>query len=192
MILATSNFLVPNGTIVVEVIAFLIVVAFVAKVVLPPLNQMAEKRQAEIAESLGAAEAARAEADRARGERERTVEEARAEARQIVAQANRTAEQVVADARARAEEERSRLVASAGEELALARRRAVEEVSAEVAALVLAVARQVVGREVDAAAHRDLIDEAVEVLRSGDAMSRRPAAGVPAAGAPSASSASQE
>ena len=42
----------------------------------------------------------------------------------------------------------------------------MEEVSARVGGLVLSVARQVIGREIDSEAHRELIDEAVAALRS--------------------------
>jgi F0F1-type ATP synthase membrane subunit b/b' len=42
----------------------------------------------------------------------------------------------------------------------------VDEVSAQVGGLVLSVARQVIGREIDAEAHRGLIDEAVAALRA--------------------------
>ena len=51
-------------------------------------------------------------------------------------------------------------------DIALARQRAVDEVSAQLGALVMSVARQVIGREIDAASHRALIDEAVAALRS--------------------------
>ncbi len=72
----------------------------------------------------------------------------------------------MSEAEDRAQRENERLVVSAQSEIALARQRAVEEVSAQVGTLVLSVARQVIGREIDPAAHRDLIEEAVTVLRS--------------------------
>jgi F-type H+-transporting ATPase subunit b len=127
---------------------------------------MLEQRQDEIRSSLEAAEKARTEAEVTRAERDAIIEEARQQAREIVAQANRTAQRVAAEAEERGQREHDRLVSSAESEITLARQRAVEDVSAQVATLVLAVARQVIGREIDPAAHRDLIDEAVEVLRS--------------------------
>jgi F-type H+-transporting ATPase subunit b len=167
MPIASSNFLVPNGTLIVEVIAFLIVLAFIGKAVLPRVNKMLEERQEEIRASLEAAERARAEADETRAQRQSILDEARAQAREIVSQANRTAERVRLEGEDRGRQEYERMVASATAEITLARQRAVDEVSAQVAGLVLAAARQVVGREIDAAAHRDLIEEAIEALRSG-------------------------
>jgi F-type H+-transporting ATPase subunit b len=165
-IASNSNFLVPNGTLIVEIIAFLIVLAVVGRYVLPFVNKYLTERQEEIRTSLEAAEAARAEADETRSQRQGILEEARGQAREIVAQANRTSERLRSEGEERGRQEYERMLASANSEISLARQRAVDEVSAQVAGLVLAAARQVVGREIDAAAHRDLINEAIEALRS--------------------------
>jgi F-type H+-transporting ATPase subunit b len=169
--IASSNFLIPNATLIVEIVAFLIVLGVIAKYVLPVLNKALEERQEQIRAALEAAERARAEAEETRAERQGIIDEARQQAREILAQANRTAQRVSAEAEERGQREYERLVAAAQSEITLARQRAVEEVSAQVATLVLSVARQVIGREIDPAAHRDLIDEAVTVLRSSAASS---------------------
>ena len=161
-----SVFLFPNATFIVEFVVFLAILGAVAKYILPPLNRAMEKRQAEIKESLEAAERARSEADATRAQRGEILEEARAQARQIVTQANASAERVRTEGIERGQQEYERLLASAEAEIALARQRAVDEVSATVGALVLSVARQVIGREIDAEAHRGLIDEAVAALRA--------------------------
>ena len=172
-----GNFLVPDGTFIAELIAFLIIVGIFAKWILPPLNRAMEKRQAEIKESLEAAERARSEADETRAQRQGILDEARAQARQIVAQANASAERSRAEGVERGQQEYERLLASAEAEIALARQRAVDEVSATVGSLVLSVARQVIGREIDAEAHRGLIDEAVAALRSSAGIAASPSQG---------------
>ncbi len=161
-----SNFLVPDGTFIAEIIAFLIILGIIAKYVLPPLNKAMQARQEEIRTSLAAADAARAEADETRAQRQAILEEARTKAREIVAQANTTAERSVAQAEERGQQEYDRLLRAAEMEIGLAKQRAVDEVSAQLGALALSVARQVIGREIDASSHRDLIDEAVAALRS--------------------------
>ena len=161
-----SNFLVPNGTLIVEVIAFLIVLFVIGRYVLPPLNRALEQRQEEIRSSMEVAEAARAEAEANEARRQAILDEARQRAREIVRQANKVAETTAAQARERGQEEYDRMVRGAETDIALARRRTVDEVSAQLGALVVSVARQVIGREIDAEAHRDLIDEAVAALRS--------------------------
>jgi F-type H+-transporting ATPase subunit b len=163
--IASSNFLVPNATLIVEVVAFLIVFGFLGRYVLPLLNNYLESRQEEIRNSLEAAEAARAEAAEAGVRNQAAMDEARRQARELLAQANKSAERIVAHAEDRGREEYERIVGRADAEIAVARQRAVEQVSAQVAELVLSVAREVVGREIDAATHRSLIDEAVAALR---------------------------
>ena len=83
-----------------------------------------------------------------------------------MAQANRTAEQVRSEAAGRGQVEYDRILANAENEVALARRRAVEEASGRIGELVLDVVERIIGREVDAATHRDLIDEAVAALNA--------------------------
>ena len=169
MPIATSNFLVPNGTLIVEIVAFLLVLALVWKVAIPPLNKMLSERQELIRSSLEAADRARSEADETQLEKHGILEEARVKARELVAQANRVADEVRSESQDRGQQEYERLVASADAEIATARQRAIDEVSTQVGVLVLDIARQVIGREVDAERHRDLIDEAVAALAaSGD------------------------
>jgi len=166
MPIASSNFLIPNGTLIVEIVAFLLVLAFIARVVLPPLNKALEERQEQIRTALEGAEAARVEADETRAQRQTILDEARQQARDIVSQANKTAETVAAQAEERGQLEYDRLVRAAETDIALARRRAVDEMSAQLGTLVMSVARQVIGREIDAEGHRALIEEAVAALKS--------------------------
>jgi F-type H+-transporting ATPase subunit b len=163
---SNSNFLVPDGTFIAEFIAFLVIVGIIAKYVLPPLNKAMAARQEQIRASLEAADVARAEADETRAQRQVILEEARQRAREIVAQANTSAERVTSQAEERGQQEYDRLLRAAEAEIVLARQRAVDEVSAQLGALALSVARQIIGREIDAASHRDLIDEAVAALKA--------------------------
>jgi F-type H+-transporting ATPase subunit b len=166
MLIATSNFLIPNATLIVELVAFLIVLGVIRKYVLPRLRDELDKRAAQIKSDLAAADAAKTDAAKADDDRRHELEEARQQAREIVAQANRTAEQVHANAQSNAQAEYERIVNSAAAEVALSRQRAVEEAAERMGALVLDVVERIIGREVDAEAHRDLIDEAVAALRA--------------------------
>ncbi len=164
MPIATSNFLIPNGTFIVELICFVLVLGFAAKVILPPLNNALRARQERIRSELEAADEAKADAAAADEARRTELEQARHQAREIVAQANRTAEALVAEAEGKAQEEKDRILASAEAEVGLARQRALEEAATRLGELVMEVVGRVIGREVDAAAHRDLIEEAVAAL----------------------------
>jgi F-type H+-transporting ATPase subunit b len=176
-VLNSSIFLLPNGTFFVELAVFLIIIGLIAKYILPPLNRAMEQRQEHIRSSLQAADAARTEAAAADDERRAALDEARKQSREIVAQANRTAEQVKAEMGGRGQVEYDRIVANAENEVALARRRAVEEASERMGELVLEVVERIIGREVDAATHRDLIDEAVAALNATDGSATAGSAG---------------
>jgi F-type H+-transporting ATPase subunit b len=166
MQLATSNFLVPNGTFIVVLIAFIIVLGFIAKKVVPPLNKVLSERQEQIRGELEAADKAKADAEVADVERRAALDEARAQAREIVAMATTTADQTITSSQARAQAEYERIVQSADAEVAVARQTAVEEVTARVGEIVLAAAERVIGREIQAADHQDLIDEAIAAVRA--------------------------
>ena len=55
----------------------------------------------------------------------------------------------------------------------LARQRALEEAAARLGELVVDVVERIIGREIDAEAHRDLIDEAVDALSGDESGTRR-------------------
>jgi F-type H+-transporting ATPase subunit b len=171
MPIADSNFLIPNETLFVELFAFLIVLGILAKYVLPFLKKALDDRAELIRSELSAADEAKADATAADEERRGALEEARHQAREIVAQANRTAEQVRTDAQANGQSEYERIVGNAETEVGLARQRAVEEAANRMGEIVMDVVERVIGREVNAEAHRGLIDEAVQALRADSASS---------------------
>ena len=119
-----------------------------------------------IKSQLEAADEAKADASKAEEDRHRALEDARHQAREIVATANRTAEQVKNDAQASAQAEHDRIVGSAENEVALARQRAVQEAAGRMGEIVLDVVERIIGREISAEFHRDLIGEAVDALRA--------------------------
>ncbi len=145
--------------------AFLVVLWVIGKNVLPPLNKALAERQDQIQGELEAADKAKADAESADAERRAALEEARAHARDIVSQASTAADQIKLRAEADAQEIHDRIVRAADAEVVIARQAAVEEVTARVGEIVLAAAERVIGREIQAADHRDLIDEAIAAVR---------------------------
>jgi F-type H+-transporting ATPase subunit b len=164
--LATSNFLVPNGTFIVVLLAFLVVVWVIGKKVLPVLNKALTERQDQIRGELEAADKAKSDAEEADAERRAALDQARAQAREIVSNAATAADQTKLRAEADAQAIHDRIVQAADAEVAIARQAAVEEVTARVGEIVLAAAERVIGREIRASDHQDLIDEAVAAVRA--------------------------
>jgi F-type H+-transporting ATPase subunit b len=161
-----SIFLLPNGTFFVELIIFVILVVIMGKKIIPPVTAALAERQERIRGSLDAADQARADAAAADDERRAVLEEARQQAREAVAEANRTAEAVRVDFQTRGQAEFDRIVGSAQAEVAVARQRAVDDAAGRLSEITMDVVQRVIGRPVSAAAHEDLIAEAVGALHA--------------------------
>jgi F-type H+-transporting ATPase subunit b len=164
--IATSIFLLPNGTFVVELLVVAVILFLMTKYILPPLNRAMEGRQEKIRSALAAADAARAEAAAADDERAKVLAEAREQARVIVAGAQETSDRLKAEAGGRAQVEYDRIVATAQSEVVAARQHAVDEASARIGEIVFDLVSKIVGREVDQSTHDDLVREAVAALHA--------------------------
>src|SRR5512144_2855832 len=93
-----SNFLVPNATFLVELLAFAIMVWIFGKYLIPPINKAMSERQAAVRRQFAELDAAKAEADykeqlnNAKHEAARIREEAREHGAQIVQEAREKAQ----------------------------------------------------------------------------------------------------
>jgi F-type H+-transporting ATPase subunit b len=159
---------------VVELVAFLGVLAVLAKWILPPVNRAMEQRQHTIDQALADAETARRRAQEAEEEYRRVIEQARAEARALRDEASRLGEQARAEMRDRGDEEYRRLVERAGSEIDASARRAGEELRGQVAGLVMAVVEKVLGEGITLAEHQALVQRAIAELEHEAAASSAP------------------
>jgi F-type H+-transporting ATPase subunit b len=161
----TSNFLIPNGTFVVELVLFLIVLGIVAKFILPPIVAVMAERAQAVRASLEASNAGQVQADQLATERRQVLEGARAEARSLLEGAAADAARLVEDARARGLAEHGRAMDAARPGLEADRARLLDEVLASVGGLVVAGANQVIGEPVNTARHQGSIDALVAQAR---------------------------
>ena len=148
----------------VESVVLLVIVLLVKKYVWPMLITGMNARQLEIETALASAASALEDAASAEDELRLSLEDARNQAVDFLTQATTTAERIRGESSARAQGEYDRIVASAQSEVTVARQRAVDEATAQLSGVVMEVVEQVIAREVDAAAHESLIDEAVGAL----------------------------
>ena len=166
MLVASSNFLVPNKTFIVELVAFLLTIFVLAKYILPRINVRIEERQATIRQALADAEEAKRRAAEAEEEYKRVISEARSEARSVVDEANKLGEQVRADRRQQAEDEYERIVARARDDIEAQTRRASEELRRNAADLAVSVVEKVIGDGLDPQAQKSLIDRTIAEVGS--------------------------
>lgn len=146
-------------TLVVQGVAFFLVVWLVMHFGWPAFMQAIEARQKKIAEGLAAANKGQKDLDEAKARAQEIVRESRDKAAQIVEQANKRANEIVEDAKRAAIAEGQRLIAHAHEEIALEASRARESLRKQVAELAVRGASRLLSREIDAKAHAKILDE---------------------------------
>ena len=157
-----------DGTVVVELITFLAMLAVLARYVYPRIVDVAEARQRAITQQLKEAEEARTNAEARLKEAQAKLEDARKTAQQVVDAANRSAEQARQDTKQKAEEEARRIAESARKEIEVERERALQSARDELAGLVVVATEKVIGDTLDDRKHKQLIDRAIEEVASGD------------------------
>ena len=157
-----------NGTVIVELITFLVMLAILARWVYPEIVRLAEARQQAVAEQLREAEKARADAEARLQEAQGKLEDARKTAQQVVEAATKSGEQVRQDLKTKAEEEARRISENARKEIDAERARALQSARDEVANLVVVATQKVIGESLDDARHQRLIEKAIEEVASGD------------------------
>jgi F-type H+-transporting ATPase subunit b len=155
-----------NATLFIQTIVFVILGWITMRYIWPPLTKAIEERQRKIAEGLISAEKAEKSLAEAKASATDIIKEARVQANKIVEQANRRSNEVVEEARGTAIAEGQRLLADARSEVTLESNRAREQLRREVALIAVAGAGKLLGREIDAKAHADLLEKlALEIER---------------------------
>jgi len=166
-IAATSGLLDVNGTFFAELIAFLIMLAVLAKYAYPPIMRAAEARQKQIEEGLRAAQEAERRLQAVQQDVEKTLAEARGQARVMINRAHQEAAAEAEELRNRARRDAEAQIERARGDIAGERDRAVQELRAQVSALVVEAAGKVLGEAIDEKAHQRLIEESLRQVSPG-------------------------
>jgi F-type H+-transporting ATPase subunit b len=164
----TAGVIQINGTVIVELITFLVMMAILARYVYPEVVRLAEARQRQVVDELKEAEKARAEAEARLAEAEAKLNEARKTAQSVIDAAGKSAEQLRQDLKQKAEEEGQRIRESTRKEIEAERLKAIQSVRNEVAGLVVAATEKVIGETLDVAKHKELIEKAIKEVASGN------------------------
>ena len=148
-----------NATLFAQMIVFAILIWVTMKWIWPPLMAAIEERQQKIAEGLAAADRSKKDLAQAEEQVAEVIREARVQAAEIVSQAEMRRSQIIDHAKDEAIEEGNRQKAAAAAEIASASARAREDLRKQVSALAVAGAEKLIKREIDANAHKALLDE---------------------------------
>jgi F-type H+-transporting ATPase subunit b len=155
-----------NATLFIQTASFILLGWITMKFIWPPLIRAIEERQKKIADGLAAADKGAKSLDDAKAVAADIVKDARAQAGKIVDQAGRRSNEMIEEAKATATAEGQRLLGEAKQEVAIESNRAREQLRKEVATLAVSGASKLLGREIDAKTHADLLDKlALEIER---------------------------
>ena len=146
-----------TGTLIVQMIVFLILVGFTMTYIWPPLVKALDERAEKISSGLAAAENAKMELSNVHREVETRMAATRSESAAFLADAERRAQQIIDEAKSRASEEAARIVANARDEALQEAVKVRESLRGEVAGLAVKGAEQILRKEVNAQVHADLL-----------------------------------
>ena len=148
-----------NLTLLGQAISFAIFVWFCVKFVWPPVLKALEERETRIADGLAAAERGKHELELADRRSTEILREGKEKAQGFVTQAQKRGDEIIEAAKLDAQEEAERIKIAAAAEIEQNRNRARDELRSQVAKLALAGAEQVLMREIDEQAHREVLDK---------------------------------
>lgn len=150
-----------NATLLGQTIMFAMFVWFCMKLVWPPIMAALEARRKQIADGLAAAERGKHDLDLAAKRSADILREAKEKTAEIIAQGDKRASEIIEEAKVQAKLEGDRIIAAAKAEIEQEVFRAREHLRTQVSAVALAGAGKILGREIDAKAHNDLLEKLV-------------------------------
>ena len=150
-----------NATLLGQAITFAILIWFTMKFVWPPLMAAMAERAKTIADGLAAAERGKHDLELAEKRAAEILRQGKEKASEIIAASEKRATEIIEEAKANAKTEGDRILVAAKADIDQEVFRAKEQLRTQVTAVALAGAGKILGREIDAKAHNDLLDKLV-------------------------------
>ncbi|MFJ3319132.1 F0F1 ATP synthase subunit B [Herbaspirillum huttiense] len=143
------------------------------KFVWPPLIKALDERAKKIADGLAAADRGKADLAAAEKRIQGELASARDEGQKRIGEAEKRAQLIIEEAKKTAAEEAARIIAAARADAQQQVNQAREELRGQVATLAVKGAEQILKREVNAAAHADLLNQHKTELKYGRTRNHR-------------------
>ncbi len=153
-----------NLTMFSQALSFAVLIWFTVKFVWPPLLGAIESRQKTIADGLAAGERGKHDLEMAAKRSAEIIREAKEKAAEILAGGEKRAVEIIEAAKEQAKVEGDRIITGAKAEVDQEVFRAREQLRTQVSAIALAGAGKILGREIDAKAHNDLLEKLVSEI----------------------------
>jgi F-type H+-transporting ATPase subunit b len=155
---------VTPGLMIWTIVCFLIALFVLKRYAFGPIQKMIDARRDQIAASIAEADHARSEARELLEQHRALIGQAKGESAEILAEARKVAESQLARVKDEAEADRQRRLEDTRKQIEAETVRALDQIRSEVADLTVEATQRVVGKLLDSADQRRLIDEAVEGL----------------------------
>jgi F-type H+-transporting ATPase subunit b len=147
-----------TATIIGQMLTFAVLVWFVRQFLWDPMIQMMEDRKKKIAEGLAEAERGLQDRELGRKKAAELIKDAKDDASEIMSQAQKRATEILDEAKTDAREEGDRLIVAAKAEIEREVHQAREALREKVAEISIVAAGKILGREVDANAHQEILE----------------------------------
>jgi F-type H+-transporting ATPase subunit b len=157
-----AGLLTLNGTLIAQLLIFLVVLGVLYRFAWDPLLRILNERRERIQQGVEATERAKRELEEAERERQVKLEEARREAQAMLDRIAKQGEDLRKELEAKAREQAEGLIAKARAEIQRERAKAVEDLREQVADLAVMAAERIIGESLDAKKHRELIQRTIE------------------------------
>jgi F-type H+-transporting ATPase subunit b len=146
------------------VVCFAVVFFVLRKFAFGPIQKVINERREKIRQSLDEADNARAEAHRLIEEHRALIAQARNDAEEILSEARKVAAAQQARAKEETEADRQRRLEETRKQIEAETQKALGQIRSEVADLTLAATAKVTGKVLDSADHKRLIEDALADL----------------------------
>jgi F-type H+-transporting ATPase subunit b len=162
MIRLQAGLLTINGTLIAQLLIFLVTLGVLYRFAWGPLLNILEARRRRIQEGVEAAEQAKRDREAAAREYQARLEEARREGQRIIDRIAKEGEDLRKELEAKARQDADGIIARARAEIEQERQSAVQDLRRQAADLAVLAASRIIGESLDEKKHRELIDRAVE------------------------------
>ena len=146
-------------TLVAQSLSFFMLVVFTMKYVWPPIMNALSERTKKIADGLAEAEKGHHELELAEKRSAEILREGKEKSKEFIDLGQKRHDEIVDEAKDNARIEGERIIAAARGAIDQERQQAKDALRAEVSALAIAGAEQILMREVDKNAHNEVLDK---------------------------------
>lgn len=150
-----------TATLIGQLIVFSILIWFIKATLWEPILNTLEARKKKIADGLAASEEGLKAQENAQTEAAEAINEAKLQAAEIIAKAKTRDTQMIDEAKAKASEEVDRMMVGAQAEIEQEVNRAKDGLRQQVSELAVAGASKIIGKEIDAKAHKKALADLV-------------------------------